>query len=117
MITKDKVLDILLAMSAMSRQELEQYAPILDKNYDLLIQGVELCSAGDESRYGYYIAAKTNYEIALIKSSGATVSTFKAGDVMLAESDNHSLAKEIYLSALADVGDLVRDEQFAFMDV
>ena len=59
MITKDKVLDILLAMSAMSRQELEQYAPILDKNYDLLIQGVELCSAGDAVSYTHLRAHET----------------------------------------------------------
>lgn len=117
MINKEKVLEMLVAIGSYTEQELAQYAPVIDKDYDLLYPTVELCSASDESRYVYYIAAKTNYDIALIRESQSSLTSFKAGDVAFTESNDRSLAREIYLSAMADVRDLVDDNEFAFMDI
>ena len=117
MISKEQVFALLAGMGSYSDEEMERYAPIAEKNYHLLADNVPLDSERDESRYAYYIAAKTNYEISLISGCSSTVTSFKAGDLAITEGNSHALAKEIYLSALADVRDLVSDDEFAFLGV
>lgn len=117
MMSVDDTLSLLKSISSLDDEETDRFLPILKKNYYCYCDNVSLDTVADENRLMYFVAAKTNYEIMLIKNSESSVTSFTAGDVTVTESGGVSVAKDIYESARCDVSNIIGDNCFAFLDV
>jgi hypothetical protein len=112
----DDILNSLSLIGNYSEDEVEKYRSFAEKNL-MLVGNVEIHDEADWVRLDYLVAAKTNYEIALMKAGESNVTSFTAGDVSITESDSVNTAREIYYSALADASDLVGDNGFEFRSI
>lgn len=116
----NRVLDALAMLGDYSDDDIVRYTPIVQKNLDLVeLDGVDLTDR-DESRIAFYVAAKTNYELALINAQSDGVTSFAAGDIKIQQTDSVQLAREIYDSASRDAAHIVGiagDSGFCFRSV
>ncbi len=115
--TIEKVLDLLAVIGEYTDDEVTKYTPIATKNIDLLQPNSQNLTEADETRLAYFVAAKTNLEIALINSQNENLKSFSAGDVKITHGDNVRVAREIYSSALDDVHGIIDDNDFCFRSV
>lgn len=116
--TIERVLESLMIIGEYSDEDIARYTPLARKNLALIQPSRENLTDSDVQRLAYLIGAKTNYEIALIRSQETdSITSFSAGDVKITQNDSLALAKEIYSSALEDAGGLIDDESFCFRSV
>lgn len=117
MISFDEVRNILKSLGDLSDEELDTYSMVINNCVYTVSSHIKSETENDE-RISYLAAAKANYEIALARSGSDRVTTFKAGDVSISESDSFiEYAKELFESAKHDCSDLISDEGFAFLGV
>ncbi|WP_297131022.1 hypothetical protein [uncultured Eubacterium sp.] len=113
----ENILEILCTIGRMSDDEAKKYVslvkinsrPFADKEYD----------EGDEALLEYFVAAKTNYQIALA-SYDSEISSFKAGDVSVTSTpDGNAVknAKALLDDAYSTISHLVADKGFYFRGV
>lgn len=113
----DRVLEALAMIGDYSDEDVARYAPLAQKNLDLLMPKDAVLCESDESKLAYLVGAKTNYEIALISSQSDGVKSFAAGDVKIVQDDYVELAKAIYSSAMEDAAGIITDKAFCFRSV
>lgn len=116
--TIERVLEALAIIGEYSDDDIIRYTPLARKNLAIIQPTRDNLTDSDAERLAYLIGAKTNYEIALIRSQETdNITSFSAGDVKITQGNSLSLAKEILTSAMEDASDLISDELFCFRSV
>lgn len=111
--TLERVLLALSTIGDYTDEDIAKYTPLAQHNLSLYNGSYD---EDDESKVCYLVAAKTNYDIALI-SAQSGVKSFTAGDVRVESRDYISVAKEIYDSALQECSSIANDTGFCFRSV
>lgn len=118
MIDINKVKGIVKIIGDFTDEDLDKYSVIIENTVDsvsaTLVDGVDT----DDSRVVYLAATRVNLEIALCQHSGDGVTSFKAGDISITESnDALNYAKLLFNNAKSDCAGLLIDDSFAFLGV
>lgn len=111
-----RITQVLCTIGNASIDEAERYMSLIEMN----------CAEFSDREYNetdtalleYYVAAKTNYQIALARNDGE-ISSFSAGDVKVTASSGNAIqnAKALYESAYSGISHLAKDRGFCFMEV
>ena len=112
-----KVLEILCSIGNFADDEVNKYASLVEIN--MLPFAENEYNESDEALLEYFVATKTNYQIA-IASGNSEISSFKAGDVSITSStDGNAVknAKALFDDACASISHLVADKSFYFREV
>lgn len=110
----DDIISALRAIGDYSDEEIERYLPIITINASSIDE--TQVSGEDYNSVVYYLAAKSNYEICLMRQSDS-VTSFEAGDVKISQSLDVNRAKELYELTRQSVADYLADNGFVFMGV
>lgn len=113
--TLESVLVALSTIGSYTDDDIARYTPLAQHNLSVYA-GNDL-TGDEESRLTYLVAAKTNYDIALISAQGDSVASFTAGDVKVENRDIVAIARRIYDSAKQDCAGIVGDDAFCFRSV
>ena len=116
MISVDKIKENLKLIAELTDEETEKYLPLMEAKVSVYANAE--ISEEDEQRLAMLAAAEVNYQIALASDGTGSVTSFKAGDVSITES-NRSLdsAKTLAESMEKDCRDLAEDGSFVFRTV
>ena len=113
----EKVLEILRAIGNFTEDEVKKYSSLVEINMHPFAENEY--DESDEALLEYFVATKTNYQIALA-SGDREISSFKAGDVSITSSTNGIAvknAKALLDDACASISHLVADKSFYFREV
>lgn len=113
----EKVLEILRAIGNFTEDEVKKYSSLVEINMHPFAENEY--DESDEALLEYFVATKTNYQIALA-SGDSEISSFKAGDVSITSSTNGYAvknAKALLDDACASISHLVADKSFYFREV
>lgn len=113
----EKVLEILRAIGNFTEDEVKKYSSLVEINMHPFAENEY--DESDEALLEYFVATKTNYQIALA-SGDSEISSFKAGDVSITSSTNGIAvknAKALLDDACASISHLVADKCFYFREV
>lgn len=113
----EKVLEILRAIGNFTENEVKKYSSLVEINMHPFAENEY--DESDEALLEYFVATKTNYQIALA-SGDSEISSFKAGDVSITSSTNGNAvknAKALLDDACASISHLVADKSFYFREV
>ncbi|MCI7265232.1 MAG: hypothetical protein MR480_06195 [Eubacterium coprostanoligenes] len=113
----EKVLEILRAIGNFTEDEVKKYSSLVEINMHPFAENEY--DESDEALLEYFVATKTNYQIALA-SGDSEISSFKAGDVSITSSTNGIAvknAKALLDDACASISHLVADKSFYFREV
>lgn len=113
----EKVLEILRAIGNFTEDEVKKYSSLVEINMHPFAENEY--DESDEALLEYFVATKTNYQIALA-SGDSEISSFKAGDVSITSSTDGIAvknAKALLDDACASISHLVADKSFYFREV
>lgn len=113
----ENILEILCTIGNMSADEAKKYTALVKTN--LLPFANKNYGEVDEALLEYFVATKTNYQIALASGDGE-ISSFKAGDVSVTSStDGNAVknAKALLDDACSAISHLIADNGFCFKGV
>lgn len=113
----EKATEILCKFANLSKEEAEKYSDLIKLNYYPFLN--KEYGENEENLIACFVAAKTNYQIALIQSDNE-ISSFTAGEVSVSTSSNSNAqtnAKILYENAYEDIAHLAQDKGFYFRGV
>lgn len=113
--TLERVLTTLSTIGNYTDEDIARYTPLAQHN--LSVYGSDDLSDNDSERLCYFIAARTNYDIALVSAQSDGVQSFTAGDVKIQNRDTVSIARTILDDAQQRCADIVGDSGFCFRSV
>lgn len=115
MIRIEDVNEALKFIGDYSEDEIKKYSRVIENAVLSICGTADNC---DDERLIYLCAVKANYDIVLITGSTDNVTSFTAGDVSITQGSTLTEhAKQLYMNALKDCSDLIKDSGFAFLGV
>lgn len=115
MICIEDVIEILKSVGDYSDEDIKKYSKVVENAVSVIS---DFTDCRDSSKLNYLCAVKANYDIVLISGSSDNITSFTAGDVSITQgTELIEFAKQLYMNALNDCSDLVKDSGFAFLGV
>ena len=115
MIQKDDVINHLKTLFTLSDDEIQKQMPLIDSQL-LSLQNNGMNT--EDVRASVYAALSINYSMALLRSSGDSVTSFKAGDISITENNGDvESAKKLLDGFISSNADLLGDTDFVFRTV